>query len=585
MRVSAVGHRLMATNPLDFLESLGPSARAAFERLTDPVTLPAGHTLFRQGSAADSMYLVVAGSLGVYIHGPTHERQLIALVEAGETIGEMALLSGTPRSATVIAIRDCELLRLSKTRFDLLQKREPEMMTGLNRILVHRLRQVARGTALRIEPKTVAILPAAQEIESEPFARRLADLIQRHARSVRILTSQDADKPNIWFAQQEAEHDHVFLCGDHSSDAWVRLCARQADRIMVIARAEDPVMTDLPADLLQQRADHQLLDLVLLHASSRRAPKKTNAWLDLVPVNRHFHIHIDNMDDWRRMARIVEGRAVGVVLSGGGARAYAHIGALKAITEHGLDIDFIGGASMGAIIGASLAMGRSIEELSTNVHRAFVQSNPLSDLTLPLIGLVKGRKVERLLAEYFGDVDIPDLWLPFYCVSSNLSDGSLRIHRRGKVRNALRASVALPGILPPKVIDGDVLVDGAVMNNLPVDVMRGLHRGPVIAIDVTRDRALRPEMLSITHKRSWLKTLSNPPIISILMRAGTVSSDAEIDKQAREADLLIAPHLGDIDIRDWSAFDRTVTIGYEHTAELLDKSMGALRRRRRVPVQ
>lgn len=568
-------------NPLDLLEALGPRARRRFEQLTERVKLPAGDTLFRQGSPPDAMYLVVAGSLGVYTFGPSHERQLIAVIEAGETVGEMAVIASTPRSATVIAIRDCVLLKMSKASFDQMQKREPELMSGLNRILVHRLRRISRGQGMRLEPKTVAILPVTNDIAAEPIAHRLATILEQDGFSVRLVGLEDRKRPSGWFDEQEANHDHLILCGDHGHEEWIRLCARQADRIMVAARAGDAVRTDLPGDLLQQRADHQLLDLVVLHDQDASQPQGSARWHELIPMNRLFHIRKSREEDWQRLARVIGGRAVGVVLSGGGARAYAHIGALKAISEYGLSIDFIGGVSMGAIIGAGIARGWSIDELSNNVQRAFVSSNPLSDLTLPLIGLVKGRKVERLLKEYFGALDIADLWLPYYCVSSNLSDGTLCVHRSGLLRDALRASIALPGVLPPKIIGDHVLADGAVLNNLPVDVMRSLHRGPIIAVDVTRDGALRPEMLAISHRSSWMKMLRHPPIISILMRAGTVSSDAEIEKQADYADVVIEPQLGDIDIRNWRAFDQAVTIGYEHTGEALSKSVRALSRRRR----
>lgn len=573
----------MAANPLDLLEALGPKARARIERVTERIALPAGEILFHQGSAPKAVYLVVAGTLGVYVTGPTAQRQLIAIIETGESVGEMAVLSGTPRTATVIAIRDCELLKLTKANFDLLQKREPELMAGIVRILVHRLRQVSRGAGNRIEPRTTAVLPTAHGIATESIARKLGALLEKDGDTVKIIGPNNPKRPVKWYAEQEENHDRVFLCADLGSERWIRQCARQADRILMVARARDPVASALPADLLQQRADHQLLDLVLLHEDGTDRPTRTSRWLDLVPVNRHFHIRESETRDWERLARIVSGRAVGLVLSGGGARAYAHIGATRAILEYGIEIDFIGGVSMGAIIAANLAMGSDIDEVANHVQDAFVHGTPLSDITLPLIALVKGRKVERLLAEHFDSVEIPDLWLPFYCVSSNLSDGSLHIHKRGLVRDALRASVALPGVLPPKIVNRRVLVDGAVLDNLPVDVMRSLHRGPIVAVDVTRDRALTPEMLAIEHRSSWLQQLIRPPIISILMRAGTVSSDSDIEKQAQNADLLIEPPLGDIDIRDWKAFDQAVTIGYEHTAEQLDRSLGSLRRVRRKP--
>ena len=276
---------------------------------------------------------------------------------------------------------------------------------------------------------------------------------------------------------------------------------------------------------------------------------------------------------------------IGLVLGGGGARGAAHIGVIRELERMRIPIDAIVGTSMGAIIGANLAMDWSIDDIADHIQQTFVHSSPLSDLTLPLISLFKGRKVDQLLENHFGNLEIPDLQLPFYCVSSNLSDGTLYVHRKGRVRDALRASVALPGVLPPVIADDRVLVDGAVLNNLPVDVMRGLHRGPIIAIDVTRDRALTPEMLALSHRRFWFDHLRNPPIVSIMMRAGTVSSDVEIERQASNASLVIEPPLGDIDIHDWSAFDRAVSIGYEHTAKILPRSLKLLRRLRRIRLE
>lgn len=575
----------MATNPLDFLEALGPRVRATVKRLTERLELPAGQTLFHQGAPSDAMYLVVAGSLGVYIQGPSHERQLIALIGSGETVGEMGVISGAPRSATIIAIRDCELLKLSKAHFDLLQKREPALMVELNRILVHRLRQRSRGLHVRLEPRTTAILPATETVQTEIVARRLASLLEAEGENIRLIGPHDPKRPTKWFAGQESKHDRVFLYANPDAPEWIRLAALQADRIVVVARAGDPVQSMLPGDFLQQRADHQLLDLVLLHETPGVRPVNTSAWLELLPVNRHFHIRAHEPDDWARLARVIRGHAAGLVLSGGGARAYAHIGALRAIEDHNVEIDFIGGTSMGAIIGADLAMGRSIDDITDHIRQTFVHGSPLSDLTLPLISLFKGRKVDQLLKAHFGDLEIPDLWRPFYCVSSNLSDGTLHVHRKGRVRDALRASVALPGVLPPVIAGERVLVDGAVLDNLPVDVMRGIHRGPIIAIDVTRDRALTPEMLTLSRRRPWIERLRNPPIISIMMRAGTVSSDVEIERQARNASLVIEPPLGDIDIHDWSAFDRAVSIGYEHTGKVLPESLDLLRRLRRARLE
>ncbi|EQD48475.1 cyclic nucleotide-binding protein, partial [mine drainage metagenome] len=131
----------------------------------------------------------------------------------------------------------------------------------------------------------------------------------------------------------------------------------------------------------------------------------------------------------------------------------------------------------------------SVTELTDRFRHYFVESRPLRDYTLPFVSLVSGRKVSRMLFEAFGELAIEDLPLSFFCVSSNLTTGHPYVHRRGELWRALRASVSVPGVLPPVVNAGQVLVDGGAMNNLPVDVMLELGRGPVIGCDAGADRA------------------------------------------------------------------------------------------------
>ena len=224
------------------------------------------------------------------------------------------------------------------------------------------------------------------------------------------------------------------------------------------------------------------------------------------------------------------------MLSGGGARAFAHVGVIRALADADIPIDFIGGTSMGGIIGAGLALEWPPEELSRRIDEAFVQKNPLADVTLPLLGMVKGKRVEALLEEHFGNRSIPDLWRPFYCVSSNLTTGTVHVHTRGSIREALRASIALPGILPPKIHKAGLLVDGAVTSNLPIDIMRNQHSGPIVAVDVARERAVGPELLLHHRSLPWYKRIARPPIVSILMRAATISSEEQDRMQASKAD-------------------------------------------------
>jgi NTE family protein len=268
--------------------------------------------------------------------------------------------------------------------------------------------------------------------------------------------------------------------------------------------------------------------------------------------------------------------AVNIVLAGGGARGFAHIGVLKALKEAGVPFDFVAGTSMGAIVAAGIAMDWEIDELRMRVRDAFVDNKPLSDFTLPLIALFRGAHVTKLLKKHFGETRIEDLSRPYFCLSSNLTTGRDHVHRSGPLWRALRASVALPGILPPvTTAEGHLLVDGGVMNNLPVDVMAQEARGPIIAVDVSGEIDLHAEderygersLFSLIGQRMR----GSPSIISILMRAGTVGSNLQRRSVRSLADYLYEPPLSGIGMRDWHGFDQAIAHGYAYAATEIEK--------------
>jgi NTE family protein len=228
---------------------------------------------------------------------------------------------------------------------------------------------------------------------------------------------------------------------------------------------------------------------------------------------------------------------------------------IRALREARIPIDFVGGASIGAIIAAGVAMGWSDEELRSRYRRGFVDSNPVNDYTFPLVALTRGRKVSRLLRREYGDILIEDLRQPFFCVSSNLTTGRAFEHRAGPVWQALRASVSIPGVMPPVVLGDDVLVDGAAINNLPVDVMQRQAPGFVIGSDVGAD-----------HSRDAKRRIN---IFQILMRAGMVNGAATAAAQRMLADVLIKPPLTNIDLLNWRAFDRAIEAGYVYAKAAL----------------
>jgi NTE family protein len=538
--------------------------------------LPGGTLLTRDGENDHALFLVVAGCLGVFVDDEHGGKRLVAHVPAGETVGEMSLISGEPHTAQLVALRDTELLRVSALAFDSLIARHPRVMLNMMRILIRRLSETTRQPIDHSRPKTFAIVPLQEGLGDETIARRLAAALVEMGSRAAVLDCAAADESAEWFNRFEATHDVVFYRGDAPDSAWTHQCLRQADRVFLLARSDRPLPLkplDMPA--FKERATG-LPELLLLHPDSRAQGLPEHFALRSGLFESHHHIRAGRTDDIHRLSRFVSGRAVGLVLAGGGARGFAHIGVMKALMEAGVPFDHLGGTSMGAIIAAGMAAEWSIEELTARMREAFVDTNPLSDYTLPLIALVRGRKVSMLLRENFGRARIEELPKPFFCVSSDLTTGRIHVHRDGQVWRALRASVALPGILPPVTHHGHLLVDGGVMNNLPVDVMATRAKGPIIASDVTGELDLRATDNRYGERPLWWlvweRMKGTPSIVSILMRSGTVGSEAQRRLVREKADFLFEPPLEDVGLRDWRKFDRAIQEGYEHAVALIEKN-------------
>ncbi|HWD26263.1 MAG TPA: patatin-like phospholipase family protein [Rhizomicrobium sp.] len=539
--------------------------------------LPGGTLLKRDGENDQAVFLVITGSLGVFAEDEHGKRRFVAHIPAGETVGEMSLISGsTEHSAQLVAMRDTELLRVPPAAFDALIGRHPRVMLNMMRILVKRLQDTTKsGATDTARPKTFAIVPLQPGLEQATIANRLATALVNMGSKAAVLDSSCADQSGEWFNNFEAGHDIVFYRGDAPDSAWTHQCLRQADRIFMLARIDQPLpdhALDVPA--FKERAAG-LPQLLLLHPTHKNETMPEHLAVRQGLFESHHHVRAGQPDDIKRLARFIAGRAVGIVLAGGGARGFAHIGVVKALAEAGVPFDNIGGTSMGALIAAGLACEWSIDELTERMREAFVAGNPLNDYTLPLIALVRGAKVTKLLKNNYGDMRIEELPKPFFAVSSDLTTGRVHVHRAGQLWRALRASVALPGILPPVTHNGHLLVDGGLMNNLPVDVMAERAAGPIIASDVTGEIDLKATD-SRYGERPWWQLIAQqmagtPSIVSILMRSGTVGSEVQRRLAREQANYMFEPPLVGVGLRDWRAFDRCIAEGYEHALRRIEQ--------------
>ena len=543
--------------------------------------LTGGEQLFTAGDPADTLYLVRSGRLGVFRHEEGQPPQFLGVVKPGEPVGEMALIAGTPHSASVVALRDSEMLALPREAFFEAIRTRPDVMIELSRLMLHRARERSTGAA---EP-TVFGFVSVRARPIRAFVERIATAVQAQGFTCKIIDHSALTSVSEWFSRVEDTHDFVLYVAEKDEPSWASLCARQVDRLFIVGEA-----VTLPPRSVPSRGGydaHQFTDLILLRSPSMPRPANTAIWLDALEPGRWFHATEGDVADAARIARVITGTAVGLVLSGGGARAYAHIGAIRALREASVPFDFLGGSSMGAVIAAGPALGWSDEELEARIRKAFVVSDPLSDITFPIIAMTRARKVAGLLREAYGDIDIADMPLPFFAVSANLTTGRIEVHRRGLLRQAMRASISIPGVMPPVVMDGNVLVDGAVIKNFPTDVMRQVNAGPIVGVDMSQARGVDP--LALENPPSWWKWLltgawkRGPAIVSILMRSATITTDQEVQRSRQMTDLLITPMPDGVDIRDWKAYAPGVANGYAAAKKALadlDGPVVGLRRRK-----
>lgn len=491
------------------------------------VMLAGGEILFRQGDVGDALYVVVSGRLNVAVEREIGEF-VVAELGQGEIVGEMALLGGDARSATVYAIRDTHLARLSRSGFERLIVQHPlETLPLFTRSVLARLRQQNSGAARQHrEMRTIAVIACAADVALTDFCIRFSEALNQLAPALHLsrtildgylgrecasdMSPRSPDHGRLveWLAHQEIQHQHVVYEADLTDTPWTGLSVRQADHLLFVANATgNPNLGELEAKILQQYSERKLpASLILLHADPARVPAGTAHWRSQRWVEKHYHVRTYDDADMNRLARTLAGRAVGLVLGGGFARGMAHIGVVRALRELEVPIDFVCGTSMGAIIAGQCAGDFTNERIVKLTVRGAVEAMR-SDYTLPLISLFTGRrmaKVIREVADSVGVQEIDDMWLPFFCVSSNLSRAEMKVHTRGPVVKSILASARFPGLFPPITWENDLLVDGGLINNVPVDVMRQfMNGGFVIASDVAPNVDFQTNMDLGFHVSGW----------------------------------------------------------------------------------
>ncbi len=571
---------------------LDEPALADLEAHADWVEIRRGDVLLREGDSADGFYIVATGRLQAVLEAADRTVRVLGVVSPGESVGEMAMLTDDRRSATVRAVRDSLLLRFPSDSFAPLTRRFPDLLPNLARLQIARLRSANRAVAPPSAITTIAVVPLGDDVAVGAFTSRLVRALATMEPTLHLTTAEvelRLDAPGItqlaadhghegrlvqWLNDQEGEHRFVVYEADAGPTPWTRLAARLADRILLVGRAgDDPAVRDAERDLLPPgpASSSSRRTLVLLHPDGHRLPTGTREWLSVRDVEDHYHLRWDLDEDFARLARALSGRTIGVVLGGGGARGFAHIGVLAAFTEAGIPVDAIGGTSMGGNIAAQYAMGMSAQRMAELNRRIFVEIQPHKGYTIPLLALVSTHRSLAAAKLAFGDAQIEDLWLPYFCVSSNLTTAEPMVHRHGSLARATLASASLPGIGIPVLHGNQLLVDGALLNNLPTDVMRFSGAGTVIAVEVTVEKDATftcdrvPLVWEVLRARFLKRTgaaVRFPSLMEVLLRSSMLHSAYRERMAIQQADLCLTPPIDRFSLMDFARLEEIADVGY-----------------------
>ena len=526
------------------------------------VRIPAGHWIMREGDRAESMFIVSGGRIEVVHEGPPEI--LLRVLRRGDVLGELALLRDGARAASARAQRDTELLELGRAEFEHLIEHAPEFALGLTRAMGAQIAASRSPVVPAIPPRTIAVVGLDQDSPAAELAETFADALAVHGPTARL---RAGDLSSI----DQAERDQgrvVLIAPGAPQEEWTKVCLSEADVVLAVT---------MGAPAQAWMANVRALRGCELFVLGGPVPATTVESLQpgevqvVEPANRQAALE--------STARRVAGRSFGIVLSGGGARALAHLGVLEELADAGLRFDRFAGVSLGALIAAMSAMELDAESVYDLCVRGFVETNPTRDFTVPAFSLIRGATTRRLLGGLFGERSIEELPRRFFCVSCDLVRREVVVHQTGRLIDAVYPSLAIPGVFPP-VSDGNgrLLVDGGVLDNLPVSTMARRGEGPVVAVDVTgpggRFRtARRPRLSELTRPLRRALTGSDvaiPRLGETIVRTVTVGSIDTVTTARTHADLVITPAVADIGLLDWKALRLVRELGRAAARRALD---------------
>ena len=577
------------------------------------VRIPRDEYLIRKGDPGDCIYWLLSGYMQVIATDDHSDlEKVLSHIGKGECIGEIAVLTGEPRTAHVKAIQSSSLLRISTHQFKKLTTSYPQLLVSLATLLAHRLKKTSQEIFLNsIAAQTICVVAAAEtssvrEFISTYFSVNLEDLDGKK-KEANVSVNIDAIGRELsgqgstmelcreeWISRLEKKRaacDYIVLEPETTLTEWTKFCLAHADHIYVVGEMHgQPSLNEVEDYLFKASdvSDPTPIELVLVHPIGTTRIQGTARWLDKRPVVRHHHIIRGERSHYERLFRFLKGQAIGLVLAGGGARGYGHVGAIRALREAGIPIDLVGGTSIGGIVSGLLSLepdfDHCLDQIMPTLKEELVRKQkPFSSFTLPLQSMLSRKVFDIAVKGLSGDHQMEDLWLNAFCVSANITDNRIEIHKKGPLFEAIRCTAAIPGLCPPYIKDHEYLVDGLVLDNCPVGIMKSLSQGPIIAINIlsaggsmlhsehTYDELPSPLNILWSRLNPFMKTINQIKMADVIVRSLYVQAGECSEMIMEDTAMFINLPLQDFSMFDFDVSDEMANLGYSHTKKQLEQ--------------
>uniref|UniRef100_A0A5F8H1V7 lysophospholipase n=1 Tax=Monodelphis domestica TaxID=13616 RepID=A0A5F8H1V7_MONDO len=605
----------------------------------DWMEVEAGRAIYRQNDKSDCTYIVLSGRLRSVIKKDDGKKRLAAEYGRGDLIGVVETLTYQSRATTVHAIRDSELAKLPGGALNFIKRRYPQVVTRL----IHLLGQKILGNLQQVgvsghqhgvyfssskwdsgnpasNLSTVTIMPVSDDVPLLTFTLELEhalhDIGKNSVSINKVLLSVSSSvheyRLSSWLGQQEDIHRIVLYQADTTLTPWTQRCFRQADCILIVGMGDQEPSVGELEKMLENTAVRAQKQLVLLHKEDGPDPSRTVEWLNMRSwCSGHLHLRCphrvfsrkspeklmemyervfqkppDIHSDFCRLARVLTGNAIALVLGGGGARGCSQVGLIRSLVETGIPVDMVGGTSIGSLMGALFAEERNYIQTRIRAKQWAIEMTSVVktvlDLTYPITSMFSGAAFNNGIRKVFKDKQIEDLWIPYFVITTDISASAMRVHTDGSLWRYVRASMTLSGYMPPLCDpkDGHLLMDGGYINNLPADVAKSMGAKVVIAIDVgsrdETDLTNYGDSLSgwwLLWKR-WNPLATKVKVLNmaeIQSRLAYVSCVRQLE-MVMKSDYCeyIRPPIDEYGTLDFGRFDEICEVGYQYGQNVFD---------------